>query len=340
MTDSQPVEPKSGLELPGFARPAGRFAPTPTGDLHLGNARTALLSWLWARSEGRRNILRVEDLDRRAIPDGCLEGQYADLDWLGLAHDEDPRLGGPAAPYRQSERFPQYDVVLGALGALGVLYPCWCSRKEVAAAARAPHASDEGPVYPGTCRPDGSASLGDLSTLPERRGRPAAVRIDVARALARLGQETIDFSDAIAGPQRFDLARSMGDFVVRRRDGVAAYQVACAWDDVAMGCDQVLRGSDLLPSTARQLLILRVLGLPEPRYAHVGLVVAADGSRLAKRDRSTTLRSFREAGRDPSVVRAALAASAGLPGVGDLERLAAAFDLGRLPAGPGTLPSL
>ena len=315
-------------------RGACRFAPTPTGNLHIGNVRTALLSWLWARREGLRNVLRIEDLDPQAIPPGCLEGQYADLDWLGLHHDEDPRCGGPRAPYRQSERARAYRDALAALDATGVLYPCWCSRKEVARAATAPHASDEGPVYPGTCRPARPITLGDLNALPERLGRKPALRLDVTAALHQLGLDRIEFVDVVSGPQRFDVIERMGDFVVRRVDGIAAYQLACAWDDATMGCTHVLRGCDLLASTARQLLILRLLGQPEPAYAHVGLVTSAAGVRLAKRDGSIAIRSFRHNAAGAEPLRAALAKSAGLPATGDLERLADAFDVTKLDAGP------
>ena len=318
-------------------RGAGRFAPTPTGDLHLGNARTALLAWLAAEAAGLRQILRVEDLEPAAIPPGCLSGQYADLDWLGLRYDEDPRRGGPAGPYRQSERFGAYDAVLRALDALGLLYPCWCSRREVRDAARAPHASDEGPVYAGTCKPAHAVPLGDLGALPRRRGRVPALRLDAHAALDRLALAEVTFEDAIAGPQRFDVRGTMGDFVVRRRDGVAAYQIACAWDDAAMGCTQVLRGADLLPSTARQVLLLRLLDRPLPTYAHVGLVTGPDGTRLAKRDGAQSLRSLRERGHDATEVRALLASMSGLPATGDLRELTAAFDLGRLSPAPAAL---
>ena len=323
---------------------AGRFAPTPTGDLHLGNARTALLAWLTARRLGLRNILRVEDLDPGAIPAGCLDGQLEDLAWLGLTYDEGPREGGPVGPYRQSERFDQYARVLEALNARGLIYPCWCSRREVRDAARAPHASDEGPVYAGTCKPAVLAPLVDLSALPARRGRAPALRLDVAGALRQLGSAgqpqngDLEYLDAVAGPQRFHLAAAMGDFVVRRVDGVAAYQVACAWDDVAMGCTLVVRGADLIPSTARQLLILRALDLPTPTYGHVGLVLSDTGERLAKRDHATSLRGLRAAGRSPDAIRAQLARSAGLPNTGELEILIQAVELGALPSGPARLP--
>ncbi len=323
-------------------RGAGRFAPTPTGRLHLGNARTALLDWLASRAAGLRAVLRVEDLDPQAIPAGILEGQYADLDWLGLIYDEGPNAaspgGGPVGPYRQSARYDQYAAVLRALDGLGLLYPCWCSRREVREAARAPHASDEGPVYAGTCKPPEPTPLGDLDALPQKRGRAPALRLDVAGALKRLGVERLRYVDRLAGPQDFDMARRMGDFVVRRVDGIAAYQIACSWDDVAMGCTQVVRGADLIASTARQLLIVRVLGLPEPRYAHVGLVVDAHGRRLAKRDGDIALTELREAGVAPEAVVRLLARISGLPDTGDLARLVAAFDLDGLDPGEVKLP--
>ncbi|MCA9539398.1 MAG: tRNA glutamyl-Q(34) synthetase GluQRS [Myxococcales bacterium] len=323
---------------PALDRGAGRFAPTPTGNLHLGNARTALIAWLAARKAGLRNVLRVEDLDPASMPEGCLEGQLADLDWLGLVYDEEPRCGGPAGPYRQSERSDQYAAVLRALDALGLLYPCWCSRREVQQATRAPHASDEGPVYAGTCKPKRPASLGDLDALPTRRGRVPALRFDVTAALDRLGATRLEFTDRLAGPQRFDLRGAMGDFVVRRVDGIAAYQIACSWDDVAMACTQVVRGADLLPSTARQLALLRTLGLPEPEYAHVGLVLDAAGNRLAKRDKAIALTDLRAAEVPAAAVVARLAQLSGLPATGALPALLDAFDLDRVPPGEVRLP--
>ena len=317
-----------------LARGATRFAPTPTGRLHVGNARTALLSWLWGRSLGLRNVLRVEDLDPAAIPAGCLEGQYADLAWLGLVWDEGPREGGPFGPYRQSARGDRYDAALAALDALGLLYPCYCSRREVAQATRAPHASDEGPVYPGTCRPALGAVLGDLSAVPTRAGRPAALRLDVARALAYLGWSSVVLDDRVAGPQAFDVVETMGDFVVRRSDGVAAYQTACAWDDAEMACTHVLRGDDLLASAARQALLLALWGRPRPVYAHVGLVVTPSGERLAKRDNAVAIEVDRLAGHPPHALLARLAATCGLPASHDLDTLTAALTVGPALAQP------
>lgn len=335
---SHPPLPLPDLPLPDLPRGAGRFAPTPTGHLHLGNARTALLDHLATRAAGLRCVLRVEDLDPVAMPDGVLEGQYADLEWLGLRYDESPRVGGPVGPYRQSERYAAYAAVLRALDALGLLYPCWCSRKEVREAARAPHASDEGPVYAGTCKPKRPRPLGDLDALPERRGRVPALRLDVAGALARLGIATLTYDDLLAGPQRFDMVAAMGDFVVRRVDGIAAYQIACSWDDVAMACTQVVRGADLIPSTARQLLVLRTLGLPEPRYAHVGLVVDPAGRRLAKRDADISLGGLRAEGVSAGQVVRLLARISGLPDTDDIDALVDAFDLATLEPSDVRLP--
>lgn len=307
---------------------ASRFAPTPTGDLHLGNARTALLAWLAARSTGRRAILRVEDLDPSATPPGCIDAQLDDLAWLGLAWDEGLREGGPHGPYQQSLRADRFAQALQSLNQRGLLYPCWCSRREVLAATRAPHASDEGPVYPGTHRPEKPIEIEDLDHIPPVDGRAPALRLNVLATLDHLGWQTVDFEDVLAGPQQVDLA-ALGDFVVRRVDGIAAYQVACAVDDALMGCDLVVRGADLLPSAARQILILSALGLATPTYAHAGLVTDAAGNRLAKRDRSLSLAGLRTAGVSAQAVVAELARISGLPETGDLAALAAAFDLAR-----------
>ena len=204
-------------------------------------------------------------------------------------------------------------------------------------ASRAPHAADDAAVYPSTCRPARPAPLGDLDKLPARNGRRPALRIDLARAMASTGMDGIGHDDRVAGPMRPDPA-TLGDFVVRRADGVAAYQVACAWDDDAMGCTQVLRGADLLPSTARQVLLLRLWGRSLPTYAHPGLVVDVAGNRLAKRDDAISLAGLREAGVAPDAVRRLLARISGLPDTGDLGTLTGAFDVARLSAAPVRLP--
>jgi len=306
----------------------GRFAPTPTGPLHLGNARTALLSWLAARAAGGRWLMRVEDLDRARVRPG-LEARILDeLRWLGLDWDEGPDVGGDAGPYRQSERLPRYDAALARLREAGLAYPCFCSRAEIARAAEAPHASDEGPRYPGTCaRLDaGEVARRSASRRPawRLRARPGAAR----------------FEDGVHGAQAVDVAAEVGDFVVARADGVPAYQLAVVVDDGAMGVTDVVRGDDLLSSTGRQLLLFEALGLPAPRFAHVPLVVGEDGERLAKRHGALSLGELRERGADPRAVTGLLAALSGLVPPGAVvtpAELVRGFDLARLPRTPAVL---
>ena len=309
----------------------GRFAPSPTGPLHLGNARTALVSWLAARAAAGRYAMRVEDLDTARVRPG-LEAKILDeLRWLGLDWDEGPDVGGPAAPYRQSERLAGYADALGRLRAAGLVYPCFCSRAEVAAAAQAPHGpSDEGPRYPGTCAGLTSDQVRRraLSRKPSWRfrSRPGAVR----------------FEDGVHGPCAVDVAAEVGDFVVARADGVPAYQLAVVVDDAAMAVTDVVRGDDLLPSTGRQLLLYDALGLAAPRFAHVPLVVGEDGERLAKRHGALSLGELRARGADPRAVVGLLAEISGLadPGARPAPAdLVAAFSLARLPRAPAVLPA-
>jgi glutamyl-tRNA synthetase len=279
----------------------GRFAPSPTGDLHLGNARTALLSWLAARAAGGRYLLRVEDLDGPRVRPGLEIRMLEELRWLGLDWDEGPDVGGPGGPYRQSERRARYAAALEALVAEGLVYPCFCSRAEIAAASQAPHGpSDEGPRYPGTCR----------ALPPAEVSRRAAARRPAWRF--RVPEGPIAFDDGVHGPQAFDVSATVGDFVVARADGVPAYQLAVAVDDAAMAITDVVRGDDLLPSTARQLLLYRALRLPPPRFAHVPLVVGEDGERLAKRHGAPSLRTLRERGAAPEAIVGLLAALSGV----------------------------
>jgi glutamyl-tRNA synthetase len=279
----------------------GRFAPSPTGPLHLGNARTALLSWLAARSAGGRYLMRVEDLDGPRVRPGLEERILAELAWLGLDWDEGPDVGGPAGPYRQSERSALYAAALDRLRAEGQVYPCFCSRAEIAAASQAPHGpADEGPRYPGTCA---LLSAGEVD-------RRAATRRPAWRF--RVAPGTVSFTDGVHGPQAADVRAATGDFVVARADGIAAYQLAVVVDDAAMGVTDVVRGDDLLPSTARQLLLYRALSLAPPRFAHVPLVVGEDGARLAKRHGALSLGELRERGADPQAIVALLASLSGL----------------------------
>ncbi len=261
-----------------------RFAPSPTGDLHLGGAWTALAAWTIARAAPRGVFLvRVEDLDAPRVVPGAEARILEDLRWLGLRWDEGPDVGGEAAPYRQSERGPLYEAALAALGARGLTYPCDCSRAEIARAASAPHAGEE-TVYPGTCR-----------ALDPARAfkRPPAIRLRTD------GAGVVAFEDGAMGRVEQNVEAEVGDFVLRRGDGIFAYQLAVAVDDFAMRITDVVRGADLLASTPRQLLLMRLLGAPrerEPRYTHVPLVVGRGGDRLTKRGGGGVVRELREAG--------------------------------------------
>jgi glutamyl-tRNA synthetase len=284
----------------------GRFAPSPTGPLHLGNARTALLAWLAARRAGASFVMRVEDLDGPRVKPGLEARILGELRWLGLDWDEGPDVGGARGPYRQSERSSRYAAALAQLRSAGVAYPCFCSRAEIAAASQAPHGpGDEGPRYPGTCRDLPAPEVEERS-----RRRAPAWRF-------RVPEGPVAFVDGVHRPCSFDVAEGSGDFVVMRADGIAAYQLAVVVDDAAMGIEEVVRGDDLLPSTARQLLLYRALGLAPPRFAHVPLVVGEDGQRLAKRHGALSLGELRERGADPRAVVGLLAALSGLAREGE-----------------------
>ncbi len=258
----------SGGSVVGRLAPSvvGRLAPSPTGALHLGNARTFLLAWLSVRSRGGSILLRIEDIDGPRVKPESTAGAIADLQWLGLDWDGEVVV--------QSSRLPCYDTAATRLVEQGLAYPCVCTRKEVEDAASAPHESGlDGPVYPGTCR-------GKWRTRQEATaatGRDAALRVVV-------GVDAVPFVDRFAGAQE---GRIAGDFVVQKRDGGPAYQLAVVVDDAAQGVTEVLRADDLLPSTPRQLLLYRALGLVAPQFAHVPLVVGKDGLRLAKRHGDT-----------------------------------------------------
>ena len=311
----------------------GRFAPSPTGDLHLGGARTALAAWLDTRKVGGRFVLRVEDLDPPRTVPGAAERLARDLAALGLDWDEGPDVGGPHAPYHQSERAGHYDRLLARWLDEERVFPCYCSRAEVARASVAPHgAADEGPRYPGTCR----RLTRDQIAAHERRGRRPSLRF-------RVEPGAIAFVDLVAGPQGDDPAATVGDFVVRRADGLHAYQLAVVVDDAAMAITRVLRGVDLLSSTARQILLYRALGVPPPRFAHLPLVLGPDGQRLAKRHGAIAVRELFARGLSPVRLRARLAASLGL-GAPDEElscsKLLERFELQRLPTAPVALETL
>ena len=282
-----------------MAQPVGRFAPTPSGYLHLGNLFCSLLAWLSARSQGGRVLFRCEDLDtQRTSPEFALQAQR-DLEALGLFWDEGGGLPGPHAPYAQSQRFDFYRRQLEKLQDLGLVYPCFCSRAQVHAAS-APHASDGDPVYAGTCR-----GLPPQEAARRAQTRPPALRLQVPA-------ETVSFVDGHYGPQSQFLPRECGDFILRRSDGVYAYQLAVVADDGEMGVTQVVRGRDLLSSTPRQLLLYRLLGYPAPQFYHTPLLLAPDGRRLSKRDGDMSLSGLLRRGLSPREVVGRLAFLAGL----------------------------
>lgn len=255
-----------------------RLAPSPTGALHLGNARTFLVNFLLARTRGWRIVLRMEDIDSPRVKPEAAGEALTDLEWLGLGWDQ-------RAP-DQSQRSAAYKAALDQLVQMGRAYPCTCTRRDVERAASAPHEEDGQLVYPGLCR----GRYDDANEAAVAAGREPSHRLAV-------NQDVVEFEDMMAGPQRFDLAAECGDFVILKSDGMAAYQLAVVLDDAATGVTDVVRGHDLLDSTPRQLLIIRLLGLsPEPRYWHLPLVVGPDGRRLAKRHGDTRLSQYRHHG--------------------------------------------
>lgn len=274
--------------------PSGRFAPTPSGPLHVGNLRTALVAWLFARCDASPLWLRFDDLDAEAVRPEHYRSQAGDLAALGLTWDREP--------VRQSDRLPRYRVALAGLEAVGAVYPCFCSRREIREAAQAPNSPLAGHGYPGTCR--------NLTRAEQARrraaGRTPALRLRAAGAV-------VTFDDRLAGPQRHEL----DDFVVMRNDGTPAYHLVNVVDDHELGIELVVRGDDLLPSAARQLFLARLLGLPEPPQAHVPLVLSPDGERLAKRHGAVGLADRAALGEPPAAVLSFLAASVGLAEPGE-----------------------
>jgi glutamyl-tRNA synthetase len=279
----------------------GRYAPSPTGDLHLGNLRTALLAWLFTRCTGGQLALRIEDLDRPRVRPGASERMLFDLRWLGLDWDEGPDVGGPHAPYIQSERQEIYMTYLQRLQDRGLIYPCFCSRAEIARAASAPH-ENEGPRYPGTCR---------YLTQAQRRQHEADNRRPSLRF--RVDNERIvSFTDLLIGPVEQHVQQTVGDFIVCRSDGIFAYQFAVVVDDALMHINQVVRGVDLLQSTARQILLFEALGFQVPTFAHVPLLLDEHGKRFSKRIQSAGLEPLRLEGVTPAQIVGQFAAECGL----------------------------
>jgi glutamyl-tRNA synthetase len=265
--------------------------------MHLGNAFSALLAWLSVRRAGGKMILRLEDLDTdRCKRDYCHQIE-ADYRWLGLDWDEGGSAGG--TDYYQSQCTPRYEAALGRLEEQGLLYPCFCTRKELHAAS-APHLSDGTTRYSGACR-----RLSEEEVRQRLTQRHPALRI-------RVPEETVSFTDGLMGYYQEDLAADCGDFILRRSDGVFAYQLAVVVDDAHMGVTQVVRGCDLLSSTPRQLWLQERLGYPHPQYYHVPLLLGADGHRLSKRQQDVDLGSLRQMGRRPEDIVGQLACWAGL----------------------------
>ena len=256
----------------------GRFAPSPSGRIHLGNILCCLLAWLRARQKGGEVVLRIEDLDTARCPRRYAETMLEDLRWLGLDWDEGPEADSGSGPYYQSERTALYEAALEKLRDKGLVYPCFCTRAELHAAS-APHRSDGQAIYTGTCR-----RLTEAERAEKRR--PPALRLAVP-------DEDWGFTDGHMGPYRENLARDCGDFLLRRSDGMFAYQLAVVVDDAAMGVTEVVRGSDLLSSTPRQLYLYRLLGLKAPEFIHFPLLLSADGRRLSKRDADAGLEDLR-----------------------------------------------
>ena len=295
----------------------GRFAPSPTGRLHLGNAWAAVLGWRWAGSQHGEFLLRIEDLDSSRVRPALTEALLADLAWLGLTFD------GPTV--FQSQRLDLYRAAFERLREAGRVYPCFCTRTEITRAVAAPHGpSDEGPRYPGTC-----LSLSEAERAERSRTRPPAWRFRPAAG-------PTEVHDLLHGGLVQDVAEEIGDFVVLRNDGVPSYQLAVVVDDAAMGITHVLRGDDLLSSTPRQIQLCEALGLPVPVHAHVPLLLGPDGKRLAKRAGTPSLGELRERSVPPERLLGLLAGWAGL-GDGSptsLDALIPRFALERLPRKP------
>ncbi len=300
----------------------GRFAPSPTGPLHAGSLVAALGSYLFAKRDGGRWLLRIEDLDTPRVVPGCVDDILRTLEALGFGWDDEIVF--------QSRRAGAYQAALERLTAGGSVYPCGCSRAEIARASSAPHDGDDEVPYPGTCR----------RGLPP--GKPArAWRV-------RVGSEPVRFRDAVMGERAYDLAAACGDFVVRRADRIFAYQLAVVVDDEWQGVNQVVRGVDLLGSTPRQIHLQRLLGFPVPEYAHLPLVTAPGGGKLSKRDSAVSLATGRQLSDEGGALLAAALAFLGqpipadaarLPGRELLARAVAAFDPALIPRTGGAFPT-
>lgn len=308
----------------------GRFAPTPSGPMHLGNIYTALLSYLQTRSAGGEYILRIEDIDLPRSKPHWTELILEDLRWLGLHWDEGPDVGGAYHPYVQSKRLDIYEDAFRKLQEQHTIYPCYCSRAELMSLASAPHGlASEGPVYLGTCR-----HLSDDERTKRAETKSPSFRFAVPQDVH------VSFIDGCMGPQHYPPGAG-GDFVVKRADGIYAYQLAVVVDDAAMEITDVLRGADLLDSTPRQIWLYEALGTEPPRFAHVPPLCDAEGERLSKRHRSLAVSALREAGCRPESIIGVLAWASGLmdrPEPVKPDELISEFSLAKLPREPIRLP--
>jgi glutamyl-tRNA synthetase len=269
----------------------GRIAPSPTGYLHLGHARTFWIAQHRATQHSGSLIFRNEDLDYARCKPEFITAALEDLRWFGLHWSEGPDVGGSYAPYNQSERLPHYTAAFERLLDLGLIYPCRCSRQDVLRSLSAPHQNEEAPIYPGTCRP-----LEPLVSRISRAGVSWRFRVPSKRQ--------IGFIDGNLGPRFSTAEEDFGDFLVWRKDDLPSYQLAVVVDDTAMGITEVVRGADLITSTFRQLLLYEALGHTPPAFHHCSLVTDVNGTRLAKRNNATALRTFRAQGRSPEELRA------------------------------------
>jgi glutamyl-tRNA synthetase len=292
------------VSLPANDNPAyrGRIAPSPTGYLHLGHARTFWTARQRALAANGVLILRNEDLDPARSKQEFTAAMLEDLRWFGFRWQEGPDCGGPFVPYQQSERRSYYVVAFHKLLSGGFIYPCDCSRKEVQRAAQAPHAGDEEPIYPGTCRNKSGVAFPQPQDESPSTPHPSSLKSHWRFRVP--DGETISFTDGGQGPQSFVAGKDFGDFIVWRQDDVPAYQLAVVVDDAAMRVTEVVRGIDLLLSTARQLLLYRALGLAPPAFFHCPLMRDEQGIRLAKRHDALSLRALRQGGAQPEELRA------------------------------------
>ncbi len=305
----------------------GRFAPSPSGQMHLGNAWTALWAWLQIRQAGGTMVLRIEDLDPERSRAQFRDMIMADLRWLGLDWDEGPDCGGPYGPYEQSRRRGLYDQALAKLKSRGLVYPCFCTRADIRAVCQAPHEGENREMeYPGTCR---------YLTVEERAFRLAQGQRASLRCQAP--ERPVVFVDSHYGLKSCDPPQDLDDFIVQRSDGVHAYQLAVVVDDALMGITHVLRGADLITSTYRQIVLYNAIGWPVPQFAHVPLLNGPDGYRLSKRHGDVTLQSLRAKGVHPENIVGVLAYWAGVIPVPEPVRpseLISRFDLHKLPLEP------